>query len=151
MKLYKNASGKTCIKMTKAEWTSIGNKQIKLAEGTKEQGDVVLRLLEMQTNLKIYHWQTTSFAQHQAFGNIYDALTDLIDEFVEIMIGRHGRPDTDGSIPIKNISGFKDCVKECIKFLEGLDSEFKNETDLLNLRDEMLGQMNKLEYLFTLK
>ena len=45
-------------------------------------------------------------------------------------------------------------VKECIKVLTGplvKDLNPKIDSDLLNIRDEMLGDLNKLLYLFTLK
>jgi hypothetical protein len=44
-------------------------------------------------------------------------------------------------------------VKDCILYLQtGLTKSLKeNETDLLNIRDEMLGELNKLLYLFTLR
>ena len=43
--------------------------------------------------------------------------------------------------------------KKPIKFLIGLSAELssENDTDLLNLRDEMLAEVNKLAYLLTLE
>ena len=45
-------------------------------------GSKVKFLLEAQTQFKIMHWQTKGYARHNAFGMIYDTLSDLIDKFV---------------------------------------------------------------------
>ena len=52
--------------------------------------EIVKNLLTAQNQMKLFHWQTVSFAQHQAFGGIYDNLSDLIDEFVEVCMGKIG-------------------------------------------------------------
>jgi hypothetical protein len=43
-------------------------------------------------------------------------------------------------------------IKECIGYLEGpLVKKLKpSDTDLLNLRDEMIGDLDRVLYLFTL-
>jgi hypothetical protein len=41
------------------------------------------------------------------------------------------------------------CTDALIEFSEDLDP--RKDTDLLNLKDEMLGLLNKLQYLFTLE
>jgi len=48
-------------------------------------------LLGLHLQLKINHWQTKGIARHEAFGNAYGDLTDLIDEFVEVAMGKYGR------------------------------------------------------------
>lgn len=115
-------------------------------------------LLGLHVQLKINHWQTKGIARHEAFGNTYNSLTDLIDEFVEIAMGKYGRfvlDDETNNIKLINLSEMnpKDMVTVCtdalIEFSEDLDP--KKDTDLLNLKDEMLGLLNKLQYLLTLE
>jgi hypothetical protein len=115
-------------------------------------------LLGLQLQLKINHWQTKGLARHKAFGKAHDELSDLIDEFVEISMGKYGRfvlDDETNNIKLINLSEMnpKDMVSVCIdaiiEFTEDLDP--KRDTDLLNLKDEMLGLLNKLLYLLTLE
>lgn len=115
-------------------------------------------LLGLQTQLKINHWQTKGVARHEAFGKAYDDLGGLIDEFVEISMGKYGRFVLDGdekNITLINLSEMNpsDMIKTCadalIEFSSDLDES--RDTDLLNLRDEMLGLLNKLLYLLTLE
>ncbi len=115
-------------------------------------------LLGLQVQMKINHWQTKGIARHEAFGKTYDELSDLIDEFVEISMGKYGRfvlDEETKKIELVNLSDVNpsDMVKVCtealIEFSEDLDDRV--DTDLLNLRDEMLGLLNKLLYLLTLE
>jgi hypothetical protein len=115
-------------------------------------------LLGLQSQLKINHWQTKGLARHKAFMDAHDQLSDLIDEFVEIAMGKYGRfvlDDETSNIKLINLSEMnpKDmvtvCVDALIEFQEDLDP--KRDTDLLNLKDEMLGTLNKLLYLLTLE
>jgi DNA-binding ferritin-like protein len=119
---------------------------------------IITSLLTLVNQLKIYHWQTTSYAQHKAFGNIYDTLSNLIDEYVEIFMGKYGiiKTDSQFEISLQNLdkSNYIDFINKNCEFLisdfvKNLDE--KKDTDLLNLRDEMLAQLNKLKYLLTLK
>ena len=49
--------------------------------------DLITKFLTLHNQLKVYHWQTDSYAQHQAFGGAYNEFTDLIDTFVEEFMG----------------------------------------------------------------
>ena len=114
-------------------------------------------LLGLQTQMKICHWQTKGIARHEAFGDFYNDLTPLIDDFVEQSMGKYGRfvlDDETKTIQLSNLSeiDIKGLVvtvrKALVQMSEELDS---TDTDLLNLRDEILGKLNKYSYLFTME
>ncbi len=105
--------------------------------------------------MRIYHWQTKSFAEHSAFGDAYSNLDELIDEFMEVYIGKNERPVAKDkfNISLMNISENK--VSVINAFIDVLTQDLpqaldERDTDLLNIRDEMLGLLNKLKYLLTL-
>lgn len=113
--------------------------------------------LELQAQLRILHWQTKGYPRHIAFGGIYSDMDELIDEFVETSMGKKGRFVLDESTSTLKIQNLKEIsivpflqgIKEkLIGFTEQLDPV--KDTDLLNIRDEMLGKFNKLAYLLTL-
>jgi hypothetical protein len=116
----------------------------------------VTAMLQIQDQLKIFHFQTKSYARHKAFGKVYDEFSELVDAFVEVSMGKHGRfvLDRDEGIEIVNISdeAINRFVEETISFLIGLSGQLdpKTDTDLLNIRDDMLGEFNRLKYLLTL-
>ena len=110
-------------------------------------------LLEAQLSLRMQHWLTKSFAQHKALGKAYDGLDDLIDTFVETLIGAKGRGVLSGITSV-SVGG------DPIKILNDLESTLRNdipkdvgenETALLNIRDEMLGLVQHTKYLLTLE
>lgn len=114
--------------------------------------------LQTQFQLRILHWQTKGYARHIAFGETYDILDDLIDTFVEVYMGKHGRftlQEENKTIKADNLAevGIVDFLQNIKTTLIGLSSELskENDTDLLNIRDEMLASINKLAYLLTLE
>jgi hypothetical protein len=122
----------------------------------KEQ--LVTMMLQIQNQVKILHWQTFSEARHVAYGNYYDSLAGNIDEFIEVMMGKYGRFEftQEGTnlqlfnLKTLEINSFLDTVTEfLINMTDQLDA--RKDTDLLNIRDEMLGDTNKLKYLLTQK
>jgi hypothetical protein len=47
-------------------------------------------LLHSRTQIHIFHWQTTSFAEHMALSTYYDEIVELIDGLVESYQGKYG-------------------------------------------------------------
>ncbi len=118
-------------------------------------GDIVCHLLTIRNQIKLYHWQTKQFARHKATDDLTAALDLNIDAFVESYMGRYGRPTVSGGIKLHNFSeaAAKSFVAKETKYLETeLPRKIgKNDTDLLNLRDTILGDLTKVSYLFTLQ
>jgi hypothetical protein len=76
---------------------------------------------------------------------------------METMMGKYGRPKlpVSSKLTLKNLNdkAIVEYYKTCIAYLEtsfmnALDTN--KDTDLLNLRDELLGKLKKTLYLFTL-
>ena len=120
--------------------------------------ELIIQFFTLQQQFKILHWQTKSHSRHIAYDNIYSSLGELIDDFVEIYMGKYGRVEFssgEGTINLKNTNTLQlnDFLKENIEWLKSLNEKLKsdNDSDLLNLRDEMMSEINKLRYLLTLK
>ena len=125
---------------------------------------IVQTLLEILTTVKLYHWNTLSYAQHKATDQLYDELNDSIDTFVEILLGKNDRrigklasvcrqydfkQKNDNKEP--DAVMFKQKIFEYRHFLTELNRGFsvKKDSDLLNVRDEILGQLNQFLYLLS--
>lgn len=111
----------------------------------------------MREQIKLYHWQTHEFARHKATDELLDSLDKAIDEYVEVYMGRYGRPklgSQNNTIRINNMNEKMAVrfIKECVAYIEGpLTKKLKpTDTELINLRDEMLADLNQVLYLFTL-
>ena len=119
--------------------------------------EIILKLVQIQNQFRFMHWQTTGDAKHRVYGDIYDKLGDLMDDFAESMMGKYGRIEFESEFSIMfqdlkslNLQDFIDGITDfLVSITEMLDPKY--DTDLLNLRDEMLASINKLKYLLTLK
>ena len=117
--------------------------------------EYIIELLQIQQQLKVFHWQTKSYARHNAYGMTYDTLSDLIDNFVEVHMGKYGRfiiNNTPIEITNLNDETLKVFLNSATNFFISMSTQLdpKNDTDLINIRDEMLASLNKLKYLLTL-
>ena len=125
------------------------------------QQKIVTMFLQMLNTVKVYHWKTTSYSQHKATDELYSNLNENIDSFVEIMLGKKGdRVNLTGqkSIPLldyTNLNDFKKEVEKYKAFLINMNKDaglnITNNSDLLNVRDEILGNLNQFTYLLTFK
>lgn len=111
--------------------------------------------LGLQMQMKINHWQTKKHSRHVAFGGYYDTMGELIDKYVEVCIGKHGRfklIDDEKNVPIFNIyeidhKALLNVVVDTFLLLK--DELDEDDSDLSNIIDEMIAETNKLSYLLT--
>jgi DNA-binding ferritin-like protein len=118
--------------------------------------DFVKYFFQLQNNIKLYHWNTTSFARHKASDELYEKIIELSDEFMEIYMGKYGRPNKGkaNSITLKvwTDKDISEYIRTCLKDLEVLSLQLsQKDTDLLNIRDELMGKLNQTLYLYSLE
>lgn len=113
--------------------------------------------MHMREQIKLYHWQTRVYARHKSTDDVLESLDKSIDKYVEVYMGTYGRMKLTGDnarITLMNLSetSIVRFIKRCIDYLENdLVKKLKpTNTDLINIRDEMLAELNQLLYLFTL-
>jgi len=117
---------------------------------------MITELITLQNQIRIFHWQTTSFAQHEALGKTYEKLSDLIDEYVETFMGSYGKVKLEKNVTVTLVDLSDNIESTVDKYIDYLQNSLtkdlsEKDTDLMNIRDEMLGELNKLKYLLTLK
>ena len=117
-------------------------------------------MLTLHNQFKVFHWQTQkkpgSYAQHIAFGTAYDELGPLIDDFMEIYQGKRGvLMGRDGfTVNLQNLDDNPNAfIDEFISYFNQNipESLEETDTDLLNIRDEMLGILNQTKYRLMMK
>ncbi len=141
-KMSKKTSSKS-IDNTKANYTRI----------------FIHKMLEMAPTIRLYHWKTESRATHKATDNLQETLNEIVDKYVETLIGKTNvKLDmTDyHTLHVPNLENNKqleDYVKSIIEFLLDVHKklDMEKDVDLLNLRDEMIADINKFLYLLRLK
>jgi len=120
-------------------------------------GEIALHMMFFRDQLKIYHWQTKSYSRHIASDSLVDNISEKMDTFIEVIQGSRGKRL---SIPNnrQNLKNFTDAniirlLKDFREWLIIGIIQYLNDTDteLLNIRDEILADVNKCLYLFTLE
>jgi DNA-binding ferritin-like protein len=118
--------------------------------------DINTTCFRYKCQVHIYHWQTKSFSRHKGADELLESLDNFLDRFTEAYMGKYGRPDfaAGTNIPISNMndaqaSAFLD---EMIYYFTEVVPKYlgAKDTDLFNIRDEILAGINKVKYLFTL-
>lgn len=112
----------------------------------------------MRSQIKLYHWQTRVYSRHKATDEVLEKLDQHIDQFVEVYIGKYGRPKLSSKTATTHVNNLSEksivaFIKKCIQMLlgdcmKGLKDSV--DSDLFNIRDEMVADLNQLLYLFTL-
>jgi len=126
------------------------------------ESNIACKFLEMLNTIKLYHWKTYSYATHKATDELYASLGSNIDKFIEILLGKAQNRIKlrTKHILVKDIVSpqeFKREIESYKSYLVGLDnnkaliSGRMTNTDLFNIRDEILGDLNQFLYLFTFK
>lgn len=120
---------------------------------------IIIKFLQLQNQIKILHWQTTSRAEHIAFGEFYEKADKIIDEIVEQIQGKYGRITLGGldSIIISDYNTLKlnmfmmdfDTFINIEIFNCGLNKE--KDKEINSTIDKLRSEINKLKYLLTLK
>ena len=118
--------------------------------------DEILQHLIVHTNqIRMYHWKTKLFPRHKATDDYLEVIDPIIDTVIEALQGSRDFRISDSftvqfkSLTDTNATGY---LKEHKRWLisELLTLLAKHESDILNLRDELLAAINRLLYLFTL-
>jgi len=132
------------------------NSTIKNKKPINKKSYVVKIFLELLNMVKLYHWKTRSYSLHKATDELYERLNEHIDKFVEVLLGKDQSRIhmVENRIDILNVnkkSDFQERIFEYRVFLTELDIFFdkKQDTDLLNIRDEVLADINQFLYLMT--
>lgn len=125
---------------------------------SKSKEELVNSFLDVLMLIKVYHWRTKSYAEHKATDELYSSLNENIDKFVEVMLGKYNiRLKMKGRmIKFKDPSTKKELKKTVLDFIHILENNMNKfinivkDTDLINIRDEILGSLHQFFYLLTL-
>ena len=117
--------------------------------------NVIQPMLQFQSQIKVFHWNTSSFSQHMAFGKAYDAISEHVDDFVETFIGKYGRTESEIPFvlnlkPLFTENSTDSILSDFESYLQNFTQEIPDSTDLLNIRDSILGEVRHLRYMLSL-
>ena len=119
----------------------------------------VHKMLEIPPTIRLFHWKTESYAQHKATDSLMETLNEIVDKYVETLLGKtHVKLDMNDYhtlhvTNLENVTKLEEYTQSIIDFLIEIHKklDMEKDVDLLNLRDEMIGDLNKFKYLLRLK
>ena len=125
----------------------------------KFEQQIVIKFITLLNTVKLYHWKTHSYAVHKATDELYEKLNEHIDSFIEVLLGKTGDRVNlirTNSISLKDFSSLEQLKREIMdykSYLVSLDNnsalKSMSNSDLYNIRDEILGDLNQFMYLLT--
>ena len=107
----------------------------------------MLFFLQLQNNILLFHWNTTSYSAHKASDKLYKNLATLIDKFIEVGLEKR-IPAFEEKTTVCNhtLPKMKTYLKQSVNVLK----KMKLENDLANLRDAMIEEIHQFLYLANL-
>jgi hypothetical protein len=113
---------------------------------------IAAKLTYFHEQLHLTHWQTTSYAEHQATGALYDYVHDFKDGLIEKIMGYTGKRPGPYKIEALTNCTAGQCVSDLLSFASALKAygEKNGFHDVCNLADALSGEAAKTKYLLTL-
>ena len=128
------------------------SEMLKSGSGQLTLESVAAKLTYFHEQLHLLHWQTSSYAEHQALGGLYDYVHDFKDGVIEKLMGYTGkRPGVYKLEPLSTATAGA-VVSELITFAHELMewAEANKYCDVENLAQSLSGEAAKTKYLLTL-
>lgn len=137
-----------------------------------KQTYIVQTLLQMLRVVKLHHWNTKSYSQHKATDELYERMNEKMDRFAEVYMGKDRKRviswnehmhrmypggvekgDFERDRVNREKGDFEQNVHIFREFLINLDRclDPRRDSDLLNIRDDLLADVNQFLYLYALR
>lgn len=133
---------------TRSKKASVVNRK-----NTQTLSEILSTFFRVESTLRLIHWRTFSIAHHKATDEFLQRFHNWIDRFAEAWIGQ-GRPKGGavfvGEIPVVSELGGGRYLRKFRVWVVRLYLTEKDST-MLALRDELLQEIDRALYLFTLK
>jgi DNA-binding ferritin-like protein len=126
-------------------------KSIKRTKSGYSVNQIVATMTEMLHAVKLHHWRTHNYSVHKATDNLHEALSEQVDSFVEKLLGSQNTRATLTHMPLHSYNSLPELkrrVEHYKRYLQGMPASLG--TDLLNIRDELLGSLNQFSYMLSL-
>jgi hypothetical protein len=134
---------------------------------------IIVGMFQINSTLRLSHWTTKSGTNHKSLDKFLDKFMEYSDEFIEIWQGKYGRlnlKNNKKSVYVYTLSkdDISDYLDIVLRFLQGssnkINSKYKisnnsvmnvlnrnKDTDLIRLKDKLIGEVNHLKYRLTLE
>jgi hypothetical protein len=129
-------------------------------EAAKYTDNKAIAVLAMQgfslrDQIHLFHWQTEVGDQHKALGDYYEGFLGQLDGLMEVIMGKYGRISVKSvgtPKPLIDLSevNIEDFVNSKVSIFEDAKKLFAKDSEILNILDEIIAEIQKLKYLLTM-
>jgi DNA-binding ferritin-like protein len=121
--------------------------------------EFIQKTMDFLATIKMYHWTTDSYPTHKSTDKIYEKLQELMDLYVETSLGHYNNKkfieNKIKCIKITNITNKKTLYKYTQNYKASLKYirnklEDKKESEIINVIDDVLTELDVFLYLLTL-
>jgi hypothetical protein len=116
-----------------------------------EEATIMEKFLGMLGQIKVYHWATSSYSKHKALDELHGSLSDLVDKFVEVYIGKFKKQplkvfkiSMDAHSDTTKLDKYLETERETLRKMHG---QFGKTSELQNILDEMMAAFDQAIYL----
>lgn len=118
-----------------------------------DKSDIGISVLNILTQVQIYHWQAEKMAWHKSFDEFSGSFKDLGDNLLEVIQGKYGRIvlAKKCNIDIKNTTELNPVkfIDENLEIFNAYRKEYENEEEIAAILDEVNALFERLKYLLT--
>lgn len=112
----------------------------------KLAGELIMRCFNLRTVAHVAHLKTTSYAEHVALKELYEAIIPLVDSFAEVYQGDNGLISTY-SAPAPKVADALVVMSELTSWIESNYLSFgPDDQPLQNILDELLALLSSARY-----
>jgi len=112
--------------------------------------------------IKLFHWQTKSYAEHKTLDKLFQKFVQLTDDLVETVSGKYGRGYLTGEAGTLCLKNYEETGEYSLhSYLEEIIYSYQvtckkacnpeTDSEILNIIDEILATLFQTKYLLTLK
>lgn len=117
--------------------------------------NIIKFFLNLECNLKLYHWQTDSYARHKSTDELVEKVAEYKDRFIEVYFGKYGKQKVTKDCKIilfnqsdSGILKFLDSANKDVAIIRK-DIEQKGDNDLISILDDLSVSINQAIYLYS--
>ena len=120
---------------------------------TINQPDAVMaglmgNLMKARNVAHMWHWKVKSFSLHLALGELYDGINEMMDDLMEMYMGKYG---TEAHVPMSDPNPFSEqdpleFVRQLCSYLSDMESSIPQDGFIVNKYQEIQAMVSTVKY-----
>jgi DNA-binding ferritin-like protein len=112
-----------------------------------DASEFLLVLLHSATNTHLLHWQSKSYAEHQALGKFYEEIPELVDTLAESMMGKFDETPEFPQMYHAPAATAKEELEALRDYVEEARQALPQDSEIQNIVDEIASLINQTLFL----